>query len=781
MFEERKIPSLVLKIGVKHALVNGEKRDIKLAPKKDGEGLLIPSEALKLAGINAENSYTAFEEIDGIQKAVNSMGIILFDGDKAAVSLDERRDLEFISYLAHRFIFDIDYARINTSAYAPATEEERAEFKKLGEHVYSILKQKNNTRPYIEASKDIFEKLRKIYKDADGSDDYIIVKKLVDEGLRKAEKFPQLNDEGNGLTEDMRPTDYIKGYDAGGRHSYADNRLAELVYVSLAAKITDDKGLARLCYYVIIALSRLEHWGPGHFLNTAVASYLLAEIYDWLYDDWRELNLNTGVARHILYTHGLHHGFNSAIHDTCDYPSDRQGTGWRFKLKHDNWNTVCNGGMIISALAFLGEDSDEYITEEMMSNTKELLGAALTSYLQYDLLFTQYSPDGSYVESSSYWAFGTGMLAVTLGALYTALGTDLGIHNAIGLDKTCRYAVYSEGSDHISWNYHDGHLTPQNTSSFNIFATLLGDYSLFTLRKSRVKESASSTPGDVLFLASLRGLDEPPLDSMPLDYHMKGIDAFVVKNGWDDKSLYAGIIGGENPEGGSHNHVDSGAFVYHNYGKVWLSDLGCDNYNIDREHGGYFGNYHLYRRNGEGHNIINLRSLPYGQLLGCCGYITEVSSSEHISYCTIDNTEVYGKDKVEYAGRGMALIDRQVLVIADRIQFKNTESAFWSAHFENTDISAEITDEGKKCILTHKDGERIYITLQCGDGKFEIMGCCDFLLDGTAKVEGEHSRENFSRIVVKLDNIKNLDMAVAISPIDEAPSIPSMEAWSTLK
>ncbi len=780
MLEERKAPLLVLKTGVCHALVNGEKCDIQHAPKIDGGKLLIPSEALKLAGINAEGGYTPFEEIDGLCKAENSMGMIFLDSDKEAVSLDERKDIEFISYLAHRFIFDIDYARMNTSAYAPATEEERAEFKKLGAHILSLLRARNNTHPYVFATADVFEKLKSIYRSDDGSDDHTIVKRMVDAGLKEAKKFPSLNESGDGLSEDMSPAGYINGYDEGGRHSYADNRLAELMYASLAAKITEDKELIRLSYYVIISLSRLEHWGPGHFLNTAVAAYELAEIYDWLYEDWRALDLDTGVIRRILYTHGIHHAFNSVIYDKCDFPSEKQGTGWRFKLKHDNWNTVCNGCMISAALAMLGDGADEYITEEMLENTKELIGASLTSYLQYDLLFTQYSPDGSYVESSSYWSFGTVNLARAMGSLYTALGTDLGIHNAIGLDKTCRYAVYSEGSDLISWNYHDGYLTPQDTSPFNIFATVLGDHSLFTLRKRHLKEGKSVCPGDVLFLASLRGLDEPELDDMPLDYHMTGIDAFVVKNGWDKNSLYAGIIGGENPTGGSHNHLDSGTFVYHNYGKIWLSDLGFDNYNISRENGGYFDNYGLYKRNGEGHNIVTLRSLPYGQLKGGCGYITETRSSERASYCIIDNSEVYGKDKVEYADRGMALFERRVLIISDHIRFKENEDAFWSAHFVNTDISAEISDGGKRCILTHKDGEKIYITLKCNDGVFEIMNCTDFLLDGTKTTEGEHDRSMFSRIVVRLKDQRDLDISVAISPIDEDPQIPCMELWHSI-
>ena len=66
-----------------------------------------------------------------------------------------------------------------------------------------------------------------------------------------------------------------------------------------------------------------------------------------------------------------------------------------------------------------------------------------------------------------------------IGAIHSALGTDLGISHATGLDKTCYYAINSESAAFVGWNYHDG-------------------------------------------------------------------------------SLYAGIIGGYNPGGGSHNQIDSG-------------------------------------------------------------------------------------------------------------------------------------------------------------------------------------------------------------------------------
>jgi hypothetical protein len=257
-----------------------------------------------------------------------------------------------------------------------------------------------------------------------------------------------------------------------------------------------------------------------------------------------------------------------------------------------------------------------------------------------------------------------------------------------------------------------------------------------------------------------------------------------VRSGFEKGSLFAAIIGGENPDGGSHCQIDSGAFVYHNLGKMWITDLGPDYYNSRGiENGlGYFSNYALYRRNGEGNNCLCLTSLPYGQLLGARGYMTEYKSSDTASYCVIDNREVYGQDKVESAKRGMLLTnERKTLVIKDEVVFTDKESAFTTAHFESDKITACISESGKKAVLTHKDGERIFVTL-LGDGRLEVMDCKSYLLTGGAPAEGEHSRDNLSRLVVRYDGVKSINTSFVIDADENCTFDQNIDIdmWKTL-
>lgn len=787
MYNERKTPLLCLKLGVPRALYNGKKINLDACPTKRGLDTVIPKSVLALVGAEChemtvidDKEYARLDTLGGVYTLENEMGLIFLDSEP--VTLSVKNDLAFMLELAHSFIFEVKYPTLIKNDYAPASEMERFTFALLGKEVRELLLKRSNTHPFLFGNKDIFDKLRAIYNSKDG-DAYNNILPLIKRADECFECFPKLNEAGDGLVEPMTPSGYGETeYDVGGRHANSETVFEKLVHEAFAYQMTHDEKYAKHAYYCSLGIIDRLHWGPGHFLNCSGATGKLSMIYDWLFDAWKGLGLDTGRIKDGLYRQGLHHGYNSVIYDKCDFPSPKQGTGWRFKLKPDNWNSVCNSGMILASLIVLNDGVDEVIDEEKYNKTSELLGACLSSTMQPHLVMHQYAPDGSYIESNSYWAYGTVNLMNSMAALYDSLGTDLGLHYVCGMDKTCYYAVYSESCEFVGWNYHDGSLSSQNTSSFNQFATISGDDTLYAIRKDQIKKGKWVAVLDMMYYPDVRGRKVPELESLPLDYAMVGIDAFTVKNGWERGSLFAGMIGGENPEGGSHNQLDSGAFIYHNLGKMWFTDLGSDYYNSRgiKNGIGYFGNYALYRRNAEGNNCLCLTSLHYGQLLGKSGYMTECKSGDTASYCIIDNREVYG-DNTEYARRGMLLTNnRRTLVIKDEVGFTSPESAFTTAHFESDKITAQLSEDGRKCTLTHKDGEKIYVTL-LGDGKLELLNCTEPLLSGTEPAEGEYSRENYSRLVVRHENVTKINTAFVIDTVDESTlDNLDVEMWKTL-
>ena len=761
---ESKFPKLFMKVNVNSVLHDGIVTELDVCPKNKNGKILIPKEALELIGISCDGDYVSYDDISGINKHYDTMGLIFLDDDEYVTKLNREENLPYMLSLTNLTCFKIP--RVKISSYDPATEDERDSFMVVGQLIADMIEERNVQHPHLFASREKFEKLKEIYQSEDGSKEYKHLVKLAEEAKKYRALWPELREDGTGFVSEARKSGYGESeYDVGGRHSDSENRLIEIEIMAFVSIVTGDEEMARAAYFAAVSIIERKHWGPGHFLNCSGATGSLATVYDWLVDVWTEMGLDTGVIKRGIYDKGLYHGFNSVIFDSCDIPSPQQGTGWRFKAKPDNWNAVCNNGMIIGALCLLTDGIDSVISKEEYMKVKELIGACLTSLMQDHLVFKQYAPDGSYIESNSYWSYGTGRLFDTMGALHSTIGTDLGMHQACGLDKTCYYAINTESAEFVGWNYHDGSLSQQNTSMFNMYATVSGDTNLYALREMHLNAGKGVTAKEMLYCPRVLGIDMPELSDLPLDHFMEGIDAFTVRDGWKSGSLYAGMMGGVNAIGGSHNQLDSGSFVYHNLGKMWITDLGSDNYNCGKNKNGegYFSNYGLYKRNAEGANTIALKSLPFGQLLGKRGKMTDNYSSDKVSYCVIDNAPVYGDDLVESATRGMLLLNgRKTLVISDEIKFKKPESAGWIAHFESDKITAKVSDDGKSCTLTHKDGESISIKV-IGDGAvLEVMSCYDFLLTGTEPCEGEHSRENHSRLVIKYEDVTDVTLSVVI-------------------
>ncbi len=783
MYTSERHPNLVLKLNVPFALKDGEKITLDYAPVRKADGtVLVPAFIEGFGGKTEkfeEKDYFALESLD-TNKKFDEMGCIILDKEIDVSAITREEDLNLMLHWMGEFIFDIEKIPMQRT-YAPATPEERAGFRRVGEDIKARLLARNNKHPYLFATQEVFDKIHAAYL----SDEETPLKACIDKLLPSYTKY--FDEEQYKMNEDMtallKPLDdpYEDGYDVGGRAGDPNGKLSTCSYLAMAYQITRDTKYAKLAYLIMKEMIRRLHWGPGHFLNTSMATLDYCQCYDWLYNVWTELGYNLKDLTAGIYTHGVLQSFNSMIFDKCDYPSPRQGTGWRFKLKPDNWNAVCNTGSIVGAAMLICEGKGGYITDQILSVCTEQIGASLSSLMQDGLVLKQYATDGSYVESNSYWSYGTNNLFKILAALHSLVGTDLGLHYTWGLDKTCYYAINTESAEYVGWNYHDGSLSAQGTSMFYSFGYISGDKNLYALRREHLKKGKTASMFDLFYEPDVLGEEVPDLKALPLDYLMESIDGFTVRNGWETGSIYAGLLGGKNPKGASHQQIDSGCFVYHNHGKLWFTDLGSDYYNLP---GGYFGNNNLFRRNAEGNNTLFLTSLPHGQALENNSPLTEWKSSDAASYAIIDTTAAYG-DKAVKTTRGMLLTaDRKTWVLRDEAEFKEAEDACWVANFESAKIKCEIAEDGKSCKMSYEDGAAINVYLYSdADVKFETISCYDFLLKDTQpKVEGEYPRDNYSRLLVRFNGLKSFNLSIVVEPVGDAAqyAIPFAE-WKNIQ
>ena len=146
----------------------------------------------------------------------------------------------------------------------------------------------------------------------------------------------------------------------------------------------------------------------------------------------------------------------------CEWPGIVGGS--KYYDRTNNWNAVCTSGMVIASLALIGDTTDatglKFDTQKRNSNSgytttydvplsqvggKPTIHEGLATYSDYSTkliamnletlkqygMDQSYVLDGSYVESPSYWSYGTNSLFKLVAALTSATGTDYGLYRII--------------------------------------------------------------------------------------------------------------------------------------------------------------------------------------------------------------------------------------------------------------------------------------------------------------------------------------------------------------
>ena len=735
----------------------------------------------------------------------DDMGLIIIYEDTTPNNTEDNKeivnrenDLETMVNIMKKFIFGFEEKEKRADSYVAT-----------GTSVYNAAKKNTNAfdHPYILANQNTFDTIKAAYqtgKDAEKYDadfvsyvdtmiaaanaklnDYANIENDEYKGL----KLVPVNPYGDGLNpdsenpEDETIPDTSDGYDPdGGRLDIIGTYTSFLPTVAFAYQITGNSKYVEFAYDWMLALTKWIHWGPGYFLNCAEAAASFGIAYDWLYDGFVAKGYDVDTLSKGFHELTVHDGYVSSNGKFCEHPRSL-GDGSIYNTSTNNRNAVCTSGMVIASLALFDYLEGEGRTAQF-NEAIYLVGNNMMNLAEYGL--GEYAPDGSYIESASYWAYGTNAFFKFVMALDSATGSDYGFMDTWGIDKTCYYACQIASSDGIIWNYHDGGGDGVTSSSalgrvdsamFNFVGAYLGDPGIVALRQEHLKRGyANVSLYDVIYYPFDTTFEKVEL---PLDYHMQGIEAFVSRDSWEKGAMYTGIMGGLNDC--SHGQVDSGNFIYHNKGIVWFMDLGSDEYNAFE----YFGasRYKYYRCNSEGQNLVLMATtdsngLENGQLTSAGGKITQTFENEHGSYALLDNTKVYG-NAVYVARRGILVTnDRQTVVIQDEISIVKVETLYWVAH---TAESIEIDDSGRVAYLTSTDSDGNQYTLRAAlvaerrSLKFEVHDATkDFILESTVSDDyseknggvPEYSRTGIQRLVVACEDTSIFNMAVVLELVD---------------
>ncbi len=431
----------------------------------------------------------------------------------------------------------------------------------------------------------------------------------------------------------------------------------------------------------VIAVCNFTDWNPSHYLDVAEMSMAVAFALDWTAGKLPKSTIE--LAKTALIEKGI----------KPSWPENGVQPGWA--NGHNNWNQVCNGGMIAASIAIAEKDPE--LAAKTISRALDGMVYALV----------QYSPDGVYPEGSTYWGYGTSFSVVTSAMLESAFGTDFGIADYPAFKESAVYRYLMNAPS--GWYFNFADCGDKRSESGDIilawFATKTGNKEFF--EKERFLSPANND--DELSRLAGAGLVwvsqyvEKADEKMPTAWKGDGSNPIVVfKGGENDKhNYYFGGKGGRATT--SHGNMDAGSFTFELNGVRWSIDPGNQNYNT-LEQAGFdlwgscqtCGRWLLLTKNNYGHSTVTVNdSLFINNGFAPLMNFKDGSNPE----ATFDLTAVYG-DKMKSAKRRFLKDSPTSIVIEDNFETnEKTQMITWqmmtTADIEIVKGGAILKQDGK--------------------------------------------------------------------------------------
>jgi hypothetical protein len=511
--------------------------------------------------------------------------------------------------------------------------------------------------------------------------------------------------------------------------------LRRIYTLGLAWRWTGREKYAQKATENLLAVCGFADWNPSHFLDTAEMSHAVGVGYDWLYYYFDAQTRE--CIRNGLIKNGLEPGLRA--YDEQWWPASEY-----------NWNQVCNGGMIIGALAVA--ESDPVYAEKVIPAAVKSLPLALKSY----------DPDGAWLEGPSYWHYATSYTAFALTALNTALGKDFGLSNDHGLSKAGLFPIYMTGPAGLFLNFADSKERNSRKPMPCMFC-LAHTYnnSLFADAEHPVLAMYGADPEHIIWY-------KPASPAKPypdrLDRYFRGpVEVAVFRSAWNNPdALFVGIKAGFNQV--NHGHLDLGNFEMDALGVRWARDLGSDNYNLpgywEKKKGGKRWSY--YRLNSASHNVPTINRTSQDELAEA--KFVKFKSEESAAFVIVDLSEAY-KQFARKVSRGIAMVEnRRAVLVQDEFELKMPSEVIWGM---TTD--AEVTIKKGRIAELSLSGKKLEAQLLCPSG-------AEFATESAERKLPEKPNAGAKRLLVRLPQAEgSVTVAVLLSPIRQQGFVKHVE------
>lgn len=585
--------------------------------------------------------------------------------------------------------------------------------------------------------------------------DFDSAQRLINQDDRTAAWFQRVEDHAVDLLE-TPPNEYE--IPDGLRLLQTSRSVLRRVFdLGLCYRLTGDEVYAERLWVELRAVADFPDWNPDHFLDTAELTAGFGIAYDWLYDYW------SGEQQRTIREAILEKGIEPAMPGYRAAPGDRPGYCFWIDSP-ENWNTICNGGLTIGALALLDEGHDDVATT--------VIKAAKTSI---DRAIATIGSNGGWPEGIMYWAYNTKYLVWYLSALQSALETTFGFKERPGVRELGQVPIHLTAPTNTVFAFGDAtEARPIREPALFWLAREFDRPEYATYQLQSLGADGPVEPGrdfalNVLWRAPSLDVTPAQTDHSLSQYFPEGDESMTGRSECDDpRAAFVGFKAGANSVG--HADLDIGTFVYEVDGVRWARDLGTCDYNLP----GYFDSgpdgrrWTYYRKRAEGHNTLAVDpdDGPDQRVDASCE-IHRIEQNSDAVYGIADLSDAYGVS-VE---RGVGLFyGRSELEIRDEIVADGAD-VWWFMHTE-----AEVDLEGRTAFL-QLDGEDVTAALAEPTGAtFEVMDATP--LPASPHPNGEASVEGVRKLAVHCSDVTQTAIDVRVGPeatLDREPM--ALSSW----
>jgi len=466
-----------------------------------------------------------------------------------------------------------------------------------------------------------------------------------------------------------------------------------IVTLAMAYRLFDDNKYAKKVEEELLNVCKFPSWHPEHFLDVAEMTTAVAIGYDWCYDYLPETT-RTAVENAIREK-----GF---------------GPSWPlFKItdkqtpfnRENNWNMVCNSGILNGAIAI----GDKYPDE-------------LNSILQYAVkntpnLLVSFAPEGVFNEGPSYWGYNGMYMSLLFDNLNRNIGNDYGLTKFKGLDNTGNYYKSIIGPTNKNYSFADGSEGVDKSGTFFLLSKLYKRPEVAEFYRNQITLALNeyNAKGHYefprYFFLSIPWYDDAEVSKRAKEEKLtvfNGVTDFLIFNGNnsnDKNRLWLAAKTGRPTW--SHNHLDVGSFIVDCDGERWGIDLGPDNYSLpnfwDGKPGGVRWSY--FRNNNLAHNTLTIDDKianSEGQ-----GELIKSNTNAATPFGIFDISSSY-PDEATSVLRGFKLLSPDAIMVRDEVTLKPTSKKVAWRFLTNADVkidrnTATLTQNNKKfyiqCLL----------------------------------------------------------------------------------